>query len=65
MLSTGTTGDQTQLVHAYGEGRRDGRRVVERPVRLGAPAHTIGEAPEVDPVSEDEDGSSVGCCRAL
>jgi len=33
-LSTGTTADGTQLVHAYGEGRRDGRRVVERPHRL-------------------------------
>lgn len=34
-LSTGTTGDGTVLVAAYGEGRRGGRRVVERPTRLG------------------------------
>jgi ribosomal protein S18 acetylase RimI-like enzyme len=33
-LSTGTTGDGTQLVLAYGEGRREGRRVLERPPRL-------------------------------
>ncbi|MFC6412764.1 hypothetical protein [Massilia varians] len=33
-LSTGTTGDGTALVSSYGEGRRAGRRVVERPTRL-------------------------------
>lgn len=33
-LSTGTTGDGTQLVLAYGEGCREGWRVVERPARL-------------------------------
>jgi len=33
-LSTGTTGDGTLLVLAYGEGRRAGRRVVERPAYL-------------------------------
>ncbi|MFC5511129.1 hypothetical protein ACFPOU_08310 [Massilia jejuensis] len=37
-LSTGTTGDGTQLVHTYGEGRRAGCRVVERPGRLGQAA---------------------------
>lgn len=41
-LSTGTTGDGTLLVLAYGEGRRDGRRVVERPARLGQVA-TAGD----------------------
>lgn len=34
-LSTGTTGDGTALVSSYGEGRRAGRRDVERPARLG------------------------------
>lgn len=42
-LSTGTTGDGTLLVLAYGEGRRDGRRVVERPARL-ARAPSLREA---------------------
>jgi ribosomal protein S18 acetylase RimI-like enzyme len=50
-LSTGTTGDGTQLVLAYGEGRREGRRVVERPARMG-PAFQ----------SCDEGQVSVGYC---
>lgn len=49
-LSTGTTGDGTQLVLTYGEGRREGRRVVERPARLGAAFQ-----------SRDENQVTVGC----
>lgn len=65
MLSTGTTGDGTQLVHAYGEGRRAGRRVVERPERLGAPTRTIGDVPEHDPDPHDEEGSGADCRQVL
>lgn len=34
MFSTGSTGDGGALISKYGEGSRDGRRVVERPARL-------------------------------
>lgn len=36
-MSTGTTGDGTAMFARYGEGRRDGCRVVERPSHLVAP----------------------------
>lgn len=54
-LSTGTTGDGTALVNSYGEGRRAGRRVVERPTRLGlAP---VGDEHDVerDEVEEQDE----------
>lgn len=55
-LSTGTTGDGTLLVDAYGEGRRDGKRVVERPHRVGpaAPARA-SEGPTDDQPEPDGD----------
>lgn len=54
-LSTGTTGDGTQLVSFYGEGRRSGRRVVERPVRLGPAPHAASQHAELDPNPEATD----------
>lgn len=41
-LSTGTTGDGTALTENYGETKIDGRRVIERPARLGE----AGNAPD-------------------
>lgn len=62
-LSTGTTGDGAQLVFAYGEARRDGRRVVERPRRLGPAIQCCGERQgargcSAEPVDEDEPGEA-------
>lgn len=58
-LSTGTTADGTILVLAYGEGRRDGRRVVERPARMGqAPAmdgHDLGDDEGLSEMADDQD----------
>lgn len=56
-LSTGTTGEGTLLVLAYGEGRRDGRRVVERPARL-ASALWVREA-RADHVAGDEEDAEL------
>lgn len=58
-LSTGTTRDGTLLVLAYGEGRRDGRRVVERPARIGqAPAmggHDLGDDEGLSALPDDQE----------
>jgi len=61
-LSTGTTGDGTQLVLAYGEGRRQGRRVVERPPRLVlATPSDLAARPE-GPDSQDGAADSDEAC---
>lgn len=58
-LSTGTTGDGTLLVLAYGEGRRDGRRVVERPARL-AYAPSVRESVSEHAACDEDELTEVG-----
>lgn len=61
-LSTGTTGDGTQLVLAYGEGRREGRRVVERPPWLVPAARSVFAACQEGPDSQDGAADSDEAC---